>query len=192
MEAMGDVTTWLERLTGGDPEALDEVVRRLYDELRQLARSRLRNERDPRTLGTTALVSEAYLRLVGQQSMSAESRTRFFAIASNTMRRVLVDHARTRKRLKRGGGVRPVPLDDVEEVLSEGESDEVLALDDALNRLARANPRAATVVEQRFFAGLSVAEVAAGLGISEKTAQRDWITARAWLRKEVRLRLECG
>ncbi len=184
------ITVWLERLSGGDSGALEQVIQRLYPELRNLARGRLRGEGRAMTIGTTGLVHEAYLRLVGQHSLSAESRTRFFAIASNTMRRVLVDYARARRRHKRGGGVAPVPLEEVEVALSDTESDEILALDEALERLALADPRAASVVERRFFCGFSVAEIAVEFSVSEKTIQRDWVTARAWLRKEVRRDLD--
>lgn len=184
------ITVWLERLSGGDEGALEQVVQRLYPELRRLARNRLRGEGRALTLGTTGLVHEAYLRLVGQHSLPAGSRTRFFAIASNTMRRVLVDYARSRRRHKRGGGVAPASLEEVDEPLSEQESDEILALDEALGRLAAADPRAAAVVEHRFFCGFSVAEIANAFGVSEKTIQRDWMAARAWLRKEVRRDLD--
>jgi len=179
------LTDWLGRLDSGDPEALDRVVRLLYDELRGLARARLRSERAGHTLSATALVNEAYLRLARQHRIPAGSRTQFFGVAARTMRRVLVDYARTRKRLKRGGDSEPIPLEEVEPFLSEEEADEILTLEDALGRLAAANPRAAEIVELRFFSGLTVEEIAAQKGVSGKTVQRDWITARAWLRKEV-------
>jgi RNA polymerase sigma factor (TIGR02999 family) len=179
------LTEWLGRLDAGDPEALDRVVRLLYDELRGLARDRLRHERIGHTLGATALVNEAYLRLARQHRIPAGSRTQFFGVAARTMRRVLVDYARTRKRVKRGGDREPVPLEDVEPFLTEEEADEILALEDALGRLAEANERAARVVEHRFFSGLTVEEIAGLLEVSSKTVQRDWIAARAWLRKEV-------
>jgi RNA polymerase sigma factor (TIGR02999 family) len=179
------LTDWLGRLDSGDPDALDRVVRLLYDELRGLARDRLRSERAGHTLSATALVNEAYLRLARQHRIPAASRTQFFGVAARTMRRVLVDYARTRKRLKRGGDSVPIPLEEVEPFLSEEEADEILTLEDALGRLAGANPRAAEIVEMRFFSGLTVEEIAGQLGVSGKTVQRDWITARAWLRKEV-------
>lgn len=180
-----DLSVWFQKLAEGDAGSLDRVVRALYDELRELARSRLRNERTSHTLQPTALVNEAYLRLSRQNRISAESRTQFFAVASNTMRRVLVDYARTRNRKKRGGGEDAIPLEDVEAILTEEEADELLSLEDALGRLSLANPRAAQVVEHRFFSGLSVEEIATTLQLSSKTIQRDWIVARAWLRKEV-------
>ena len=174
------------------PDAIrpvDELVPQLYEELRRLARAHLRRERPGHTLGTTALVHEAYVRLAGQAGLSADDRTRFFAIASNTMRRVLVDYARERRRIKRGGGAAAVPLDDVEPFLSEEEADELLALDDALDRLATLDPRAASVVQHRFFGGFTLDETASLLDVSLKTVQRDWLAASAWLRKEVALDL---
>lgn len=185
--APDDPTAWLRRFQDGDAAALERVVRLLYDELRQLARQRLRHERDGHTLGATALVHEAFLRLAAQHQLPSGSRAAFLAAASNTMRRVLVDYARTRRRVKRGAGATALPLDEVPEdaFLTDAEADEVLALEDALARLAQVEPRAAVVVEHRFFSGLSVEEIAGVLGVSEKTVQRDWILARAWLRREV-------
>jgi RNA polymerase sigma factor (TIGR02999 family) len=180
-----DLTRWLEELESGDAGALDEVVRVLYAELRSLARARLREERPEHTLSATALVNEAYLKLAAHDRVGAASRTQFMAVAANTMRRILVDYARSKKRKKRGGGEVPIPLEEVEPFLSETEADEILALDEALGRLAARNARAAEVVEQRFYAGLSLEETARLLGVSTKTVQRDWLVARAWLRKEV-------
>jgi len=189
MTVDGDITRWLGRLSDGDPEALDRVVRLLYDELRTMARRQLGNERDGHTLSATALVNEAYLKLAAHNRIGASDRIQFFSVAATTMRRVLVDYARARRRVKRGGGEANVPLESVEAFLTEKESDEVLALDAALDRLAALNPRAARVVEQRFYAGLSVEETAGLLGVSKKTIQRDWLAARAWLRKEVSFEL---
>ncbi len=177
--------SWLVRMQAGDPEALSRVVRLLYDELRSIAHRRLASERDHHTLGTTALVNEAFLRLVRNRELPAESRTTFLAAASNTMRRVLVDYARARKRIKRGAGAHAVPLEDADVLLGEEAADEVLALEDALQRLTQAEPRAARVVELRYFAGLTLEEIARHLELSEKTVRRDWILARAWLRREV-------
>ncbi|MEZ5417013.1 MAG: ECF-type sigma factor [Vicinamibacterales bacterium] len=181
----GEITRCLRELRAGTPGAIDRLVPLLYDDLRRLARQRLRGERDDHTLDTTALVHEAYLRLNGQRRVSAADRSEFFAAASNTMRRVLVDYARGRRRLKRGDGQATVPLDDVEPFLSERAVDETLALDDALARLEARHPRAARVFEQRLFGGLSLDEIAGTQGMSTKTVQRDWEAARAWLRKEV-------
>lgn len=180
-----DLSILLRRLADGDSSALDRVVHRLYDDLRELARVRLRGERHDHTLGATALVNEVYLRLVRQHQIDAEGRTQFFAIAAVTMRRVLVDYARARRTAKRGGGLEIVPLDDVEPFLTDEEAEEILALEDALKRLAVASPRAAEVVSHRFFSGLTLEEIAELQGVAAKTVQRDWIAARAWLRKEV-------
>ncbi len=180
-----DLSLALRRLADGDAAALDRVMHLLYDELRDLARRRLRAERADHTLGATALVNEAYLRLARQHSLDVASRTQFFIVAAKTMRRILVDYARKRKRVKRGGDLERVPLDDDLPFLSDQAADELLALEDALERLAAANPRAAEVVEHRFFSGLTVDEIAAARGVSSKTVQRDWVVARAWLRKEV-------
>jgi RNA polymerase sigma factor (TIGR02999 family) len=185
MSDQESITRWLERLREGDARALDCLVPILYEDLRQIARKQLRAERREHTLGATALVNEAYLRLAAQERLNAADRTTFFAIAGRTMRRVLVDYARTRKRLKRGGGEAPIPLAEAESFLSVEEADEVLALNDALDRLAAVNERGALVVQHRFFAGLTLEETAELLGVSSKTVQRDWLAARAWLRKEV-------
>lgn len=182
-------------MTEPDDRPADALVARMYDELRALAHAHLRRERVGHTLGTTALVNEAYLRLAGQTALGPHDRTRFFAVASNTMRRVLVDHARKRTRQKRGSGDEALPLDDpralaADALLTEDEADELLALDDALERLAAVNPRGATVVQHRFFGGLTLDETADVLGVSAKTVQRDWLVARAWLRKEIARDLE--
>ena len=160
-------------------------MRVLYGELQTLARTRMRHERSEHTLSATALVNEVYLKLAAHNRIGAASRTQFMAVAANTMRRILVDYARTRKRQKRGGGEVPIPLEEVEEFLSEEEAEEVLALDAAIARLSERNPRAAEVVEQRFYAGLTLEETAQLLGVSDRTVRRDWLVARAWLRKEV-------
>jgi len=182
----GEVTRCLARLREGDRAALDQLVPLLYDELRRLARERLRGERPGHTLETTALVHEAYFRLLDQRRIEAGDRLDFFAVASNTMRRVLIDHARARRRQKRGGGAEAVPLDEVEGLLSERAAEEALAVDAALDRLAADSPRAARVVELRIFGGLTLDEIATVLDVSAKTVQRDWEAARAWLRKEIR------
>ena len=181
----GEVTRLLRRLREGQDDALDAVVPLLYGELRRIARENLRRERRGHTLATTALVHEAYLRLVDNRRISVADRGQFFGAASLTMRRILADYARTRKRLKRGAGIEPIPLDEATEMLSDAEADEILALDDAVGRLERVDPRAAQVVQLRFFGGLDMQEIASVLEISERTARRDWISARAWLRSEV-------
>lgn len=162
-----------------------DLIARHYDELRQLAHAHLRRERAADTLQTTGLVNEAYLRLTGVDGLGPEEKTRFFALASTTMRRVLVDYARRRGRLKRGADAERVPLEVAEEMLGEAEADELVVLDEALTRLERINPRGSQVVQYRFFGGLTLEETAAMLDTSVKTVQRDWLSARAWLRKEV-------
>lgn len=185
MPSPGEVTLLLHRLHEGDDEALERLMPLLYDELRILARKQLRSERPGHTLSTTGLVNEAYLKLVDQHQLRVEDRAHFFGIAANTMRRILVDYARARKRIKRGGGQQPISLEEAEHFLSDQEADEVLALDEALDRLTDINPRGGQVVNLRFFSGLTLEETAATLGVSVKTVQRAWIAARAWLRKEV-------
>lgn len=185
----GEITRWLSRLRAGDEGALERLVPLLYDELRRLARERLRSERAEHTLTPTALVHEAYLRLTEQRRIPAGSRLEFFAAASKTMFRVLVDHARTRTRQKRGGVGTPVPLEEVEPFLTERASEELLEMEDALRRLSQLEARAARIVELKFFAGLTAEEIATLLGVSLRTVERDWQTARAWVRKEVGARL---
>jgi RNA polymerase sigma factor (TIGR02999 family) len=164
---------------------VDDLVARHYDELRRLAHAYLRRERAGVTLQTTGLVNEAYLRLASVAGIGPDDRTRFFALASTTMRRVLVDHARSKRRHKRGGTAESVPLEDVEWMLSDAEADELVVLDEALTRLEAINPRGSEVVQYRFFGGLTLEETAELLAVSPKTVQRDWLAARAWLRKEV-------
>ena len=187
MTSDGQVTEWLARWREGDREALERLVPLVYDELRQVARRQLQRESANHTLSATALVHEVYLRLLQQRQLTAMDRTHFLATAAQTMRRILVDHARARSRLKRGGAERPVQLEtgDDAPLLSDLEVEEVLALDVALERLAQMDERAYRVVECRFFAGLTLDEIAQVLGISSKSVQRTWTTARAWLRKEL-------
>jgi RNA polymerase sigma factor (TIGR02999 family) len=158
----------------------------LYEDLKKMARLRLNQERESHTLTPTALVNEFYLRLIQNRRLNAENRKEFFAIASQTMRRVLVDYARSRNRLKRGGKESPIPLDEIEPWLSQQESDEVLALEAALLNLSVFDERAVKVVELRFFGGLTLEEIGELLNVSSKTVQRIWVSTRAWLRKEIR------
>jgi len=168
-----------------DRPSVDFLVARHYDELRLIAHSYLRRERTAHTLQTTGLVNEAYLRLAGLAGLGSDERTRFFAVMATTMRRVLVDHARSRGREKRGAAPEPIPLDQVENAITDAEAEELVVLDDALTRLERINPRGSDVVQYRFFGGLTLEETAELLGVSTKTVQREWLAARAWLRKEV-------
>jgi RNA polymerase sigma factor (TIGR02999 family) len=169
---------------GGDESALVRLMPLVYDELHQLARRHLRDERAGHTLQTTALIHEAYLRLVGAD-VRWEGRVHFFAVAANTMRRILVDHARGRLRDKRGGGVVPVTLEDVA-VASSEPGEDLLALDAALERLAGFDARKARVVELHYFGGLTYDETASALGISAATVDRDLRLAKAWLYRELR------
>jgi RNA polymerase sigma factor (TIGR02999 family) len=177
---MTDVTHILCAIEQGDPRAAEQLLPLVYDELRQLARQRLAQEKPGQTLQPTALVHEAYLRLVGgEEARPWNSRGHFFAAAAEAMRRILIDNARRKRRPKHGGDRQRVDLD---ESLCESEGEEnLLALDDALTRLARQEPRKAELVKLRYFAGLSLEEAAACLGISPATAKRDWVVARAWL-----------
>lgn len=184
------ITHALARLRAGDTAALGDLFPLIYDELKGVARAQLAGEQTGHTLGPTALVHEAYMNLARRTRLRPEDRTHFLNVAAQTMRRVLIDHARARKRLKRGSGETPVLLEEVHAVMTDQAADELVALDDALERLALANPRAAQVVERRFFAGLSLEETAEVLGVSSKTVQRDWLVARAWLRKEIDQELE--
>lgn len=183
---MAAVTEWLRRWGYGDSEALDAVFPEVYDELRRVGHRLLARERHDHTLSTTALVNESYLRLLGQHRVAARDREEFFAVAAVTMRRILVDHARQRNRLKRGGDAVKVALDDVEGWLSVAQAEEAEALDAALDALSEENERAALIVHLRFFVGLSCEEVAELLRMSDRTVRRDWSVARAWLRREIR------
>jgi RNA polymerase sigma factor (TIGR02999 family) len=179
-----DVTTLLVKWRNGDRQALDELTPLVYDELRRLAARWLRRERPGHTLEGTALVHEAYLRLVHQRETEWQNRSHFFAIAAQLIRRILVDHARTRDRVKRGGGAFKLSLDEALGV-SEARDLELVALDDALGALSKIDPQQGRIVELRFFAGLSIEETAEALGISPATVKRDWVVAKAWLFREL-------
>lgn len=186
----GQITRWLGELREGDREALDRLMPVLYGELRKVAAGKLRGERSGHTLSTTALVNEAYLKLLMRDEIYAADRTQFLAVASDTMRRILVDYARARKRQKRGGESDPIPLEDAEAFMTAKEADELLALNDALDRLGTFDAKARRVVEYRFFGGLTLEETAQVLDVSTKTVQRSWTSARLWLRKEVNAELD--
>lgn len=175
-----DVTALLLAWSDGDTEARDRLMGVLYQELRRLAGAQLRSERRDHTLQATALVNEAYLRLVDQTRVEWRNRAHFFAISARMMRRVLVDDARRRRAAKRGGGVAPVDIDQVSDPDVEASVD-LVALDHALEELARVDDRAARVVEMRFFGGLTVEETAEALELSPATVKREWASARAWL-----------
>jgi RNA polymerase sigma factor (TIGR02999 family) len=178
------VTELLLALEGGNRAVLDDLVPLIYGELRAIARRKLRSERTGHTLTTTALVHEAFLKLVQLDRIHWQSRAHFLAVAAQAMRHILVNHALRRKRVKRGGGAPHVPLDEVPD-LPVNEADRILALDSALEKLAAVNQRHARVVECRFFAGMSIEETATALEISPATAKRDWTLLRAWLRREL-------
>lgn len=180
----GGVTAILREAREGDRDALDRLFPLVYGELRRMAHYQLSGQPSGRTLTTTVLIHEAYLRLVDQKEARFEDRAHFLGYASRVMRAVLVDYARARSTQKRGGGLRPVPLDVAELSVSE-QVDLVLAVDEALQRLARLDDRQATIVECRFFGGMSEEETAEMLGISARTVRRDWTKARAWLQLEL-------
>ena len=182
---MNDVTRILSAIERGDPRAAQQLLPLVYDELRQLAAQRLSQEKPGQTLQATALVHEAYVRLVGtEQVRQWNSRGHFFAAAAEAMRRILIDHARRKQRRKRGGDRARVDLDVVDPAAPESPED-LVALDEALNKLAATDGEAAEVVQLRFFAGLPIPEVAELLGISPRTADRLWAYARAWLHAEI-------
>lgn len=181
--AASDITLLLRQWKRGDPEAAERLAVALYDELHRMARRYMRKERRGHTLQTSALVNEAYLRLAGVR-MEYHDRVHFFAFAAQTMRRVLVDHARNRGYAKRGAGAVAVPLEEGGIALPDRTA-EIVALDDALSELARRDERKARVVELRFFGGLSVDETATALSVSPQTVLRDWSLAKAWLTREL-------
>ncbi len=183
-QAPQNVTQLLIGWGQGDKEALDRLVPIVYDELRRQAARYLRHERAGHTLQTTALIHEAYLRLIDQKNVHWQNRAHFFGIAAQLMRRILVDHARTRKRAKRGGSDIRVPLEDAVAIARAPQLD-VVALDEALNRLAEIDEQQGKIVELRFFSGLTVEETAEVLGISPATVKRDWSMAKAWLHREI-------
>lgn len=175
-----EITQLLTEWHTGDKRALDKLMPLVYRELRKLAKHYMVAERCGHTLQTTALINEAYLRLVGNHGVQWQNRAHFFAIAAKTMRRVLVDHARVRDAAKRGGGSPEASLEEAEREPQERAA-ELVALDEALKVLSEIDPRKSQVVEMRYFAGLSVDETATALGISPVTVMRDWSTAKAWL-----------
>jgi RNA polymerase sigma factor (TIGR02999 family) len=180
-----DVTRLLLAWRGGDEGALGQLVPLVYQELRRLAHARIRAENPGRTLQTTALVNEAYLRLVDARKVLWKDRTHFFALCAQAMRRILVDAARTRGSLKRGGDAVHVPFDEWQAV-SPGRDAELVALDEALTELAEVEPRKSQVVELRYFGGLSVEETAEVLKVSPQTVMRDWNMAKLWLVRALR------
>lgn len=184
-ETQQEITARLIAWNSGDTAALDDVIHAVYKELRRMAGRYLRLEHPGHTLQPTALVHEAYLRLIDQTQVSWQNRAHFFAVAAQMMRRILVDHARTKQRDKRGGSARTLSLDEVLDVVKGREAD-LVALDEALESLTGIDPRKGRVVEMRFFGGLSVDETAEVLAVSPQTVMRDWKLAKAWLYKELK------
>ncbi len=185
MPSTQDVTGMLRDWTSGDQEALDKLIPVVYDELRRQAARYLRRERPDHTLQTTALIHEAYLRLINQHNVEWKDRAHFYAIAARLMRQILVDHARKRQAAKRGGSDIKVPLEE-EMVITTGRNVDLVALDEALTRLAAIDPQQSRIVELRYFSGLSVEETAEVTGVSARTVKRDWNVAKAWLRQQMR------
>src|SRR5258705_7465187 len=183
MSSPKEVTRLLVDWGNGDQEALDELIPLVYDELRRLARRYMRRESQDHTLQTSALVNEAYLRLIDQRSVQWQNRAHFFGVAAQLMRRILVNHARSRSRVKRGGRMQVVSLD--EQAVVAKEVSEVIALDVALKNLAEMDPRKSQIVEMKFFGGLTNEEVAEVLKVTSRTVEREWRKAKAWLYRAI-------
>ena len=182
-----EVTALLSQCANGSQEAADKLIPVVYDELKRLARDYMRRENPSHTLQTTALVHEAYLKLVQQKDVNWQGRAHFIGVAAQLMRRILIDHAKGRLREKRGGEQVVVPLNEAL-TFSPERSEGLLKLDEALERLSKLDARQSRIVELRFFGGLTIEETAEFLGISPKTVKRDWTVAKAWLRSELRCR----
>jgi RNA polymerase sigma factor (TIGR02999 family) len=182
-----EVTRLLQDWQGGDPTALERLTPLVYEELRRLAHNYMSRQRPGHTLQTTALVNEAFLRLVDQQGVEWQGRAHFIAVAARAMRHIVVDYARQKQSAKRGGAAHRVTLDEAA-LFSAGRAAEMVALDEALQELAELHPRRSRVVELRYFGGLNNREAAEVLGVSEATIERDWRFARAWLYREIERR----
>jgi len=179
------ITQLLKQWSNGDAEILDDLLPLVYVELRRQAAGYLRRERSDHTLQPTALINEAYLKLIDQRDVKWQNRAHLFAIAAQAMRRILVDYARERHREKRGGSAENLPIKEAAFVVSKGKSIDLVALDEALTRLAKFDERQARVVELKFFSGLDIDETAEVLGVSNVTVRRDWNMAKAWLHQEI-------
>jgi len=180
-----EITQMLREWSGGKPEALDDLLPLVYKELHRQAASFLRKERPGHTLQTTELINEAYLKLIDRRDVNWESRTHFFAVAAQAMRRILVDYARAKHREKRGGDNIKLSLEEATLVAAKEKGVDLIALDEALNKLAEFDAQQAHVVELRYFSGLSLEETAEALHVSRATVARDWEAARAWLHREL-------
>jgi RNA polymerase sigma factor (TIGR02999 family) len=185
MPESNEITVMLRKWSEGSQEALNDLLPLVYDELHKRARQYLRRERSDHTLQPTALIHEAYLKLAGQNNMTWQDRSHFFAISANVMRRILVDHARAKHRDKRGGDDIKIPLEEAALVINKEKDVNLIALDEALNRLAALDEQQSRIVELRYFSGLSLEETAEALSISRSTAARDWAMAKAWLHREL-------
>jgi RNA polymerase sigma factor (TIGR02999 family) len=183
--SQNEVTQMLAQLAGGNREVIDKLLPLVYDKLRELAANYLRRERSGHTMQATALVHEAYLKLVDQQELRWQNRAHFFGVAAQAMRRILVDYARGHRAAKRGHGQPKVALDEVA-AISEERSEEIVALDEALTKLAAFDPQQSKIVELRYFSGLTLEETAEALGISASTVKREWNMAKAWLHREIK------
>lgn len=183
-DSRDEITQTVTQLTQGDRSAAEKLFSLVYDEFRKMARHFMKQEGPDVTLEPTALVHEAFLRLVNQDRVEWQGKTHFFAVGAQIMRRLLVDHARSRKRLKRGGGRTRLALNEDIALADEREAD-VLALEEALEKLSELDERQARIVEMRYYGGLTVAQVAEVLGVSKRTVEGDWTVARAWLKREL-------
>jgi RNA polymerase sigma factor (TIGR02999 family) len=179
------ITDLLLQVRQGNPDAMNRLFPLVYGELHRIAHRQILSERPGHTLGTTGLVHETYLKLVDQHRVEWRDRSHFFALAARAMRRILVDYARRYRALRRGGGLRPLPLRD-DELAIDQRGETLIALDEALDRLGALNPRLSQVVECRYFGGLTEEETAEALGVTTRTVQRDWAKARSWLFLELR------
>jgi RNA polymerase sigma factor (TIGR02999 family) len=182
---VSEVTRILDRVEQGDPKAAEELLPLVYEDLRRLAASKMVRENPDQTLQPTALVHEAWLRLAREEKQSWKGRTQFMIAAAEAMRRILIDNARRKRALRHGGGQERVDVDDTEIAAPTGDADELLTVHEALDRLAAHDARKAEVVRLHFFLGLTLAETAEALAVSEPTAKRDWIYARTWLFREI-------
>jgi RNA polymerase sigma-70 factor, ECF subfamily len=182
----GDLTILLQRMRDGDNGAADRLIPMVLSELRQLAQHYLRSERAGHTLQPTALVNEAYLRLMGDQARTWQNRAHFVGVTASMMRRILIDQARRHRTAKRGGGEAIIEIDSKRDGLAFEQPEDILALNDALDRLEKFSPRQRQVVELRYFGGLTLEETAEAMNVSIVTVRRDWLAARAWLKGQIR------
>lgn len=184
-EEKPEISRVLQEWSSGQPEASDKLMTLVYDELRRQAVRYLRRERHGHTLQPTALIHETYLKLLNQRDVDWQNRAHFFGVAAQAMKRILIDHAKARHREKRGGAAENLPLDEARFVISSEKSVDLIALDEALTRLASFDPRQANIVDLKYFAGLSIEDIAETLNISPATVKREWNSAKAWLFHEI-------